>query len=232
MWMSDKSVGPWAPVGACSNLLSLSEKITGALQISLSVESRVNPSVLCQAFVICRAFRPLSGSLSSVGRPTLHQALRLLSAVSRSVGLSVFRRAFRPPSSSHFGDLSSVERSAPRWAFCPPSGCLPSIGHTALRRALRSLSCYPSSVGRSTLHRGLCLPSDSPPYVEFSILVISYLLSVSPSFEQFEDYVLITPTGTPSAILGMCPPNADEVLNQAIWGLCPTLADMILRRKI
>ena len=143
----------------------------------------------------------------SLWRFALRQALRIMLGVPPSIGLSVFRRAFLPPSASPY----SVGHSALRRVFIsaihrplsvpPPVECsalcrvcLPS-GRPALLHYLRSLSGYPSSVWRSALHRGFRLPSDAPPSVEFSISEISRPLSVSPYFERFEDCVLNTPTG-------------------------------------
>ena len=140
----------------------LSAKITGALQIPLSVESCINPSVLRRAFIIRRAFRPPSGSPSSVGRPALHRTLRLLLFVPRSVGLSVFRRSFRPPSSSHFGVLPPVERFALRQALCLPLGVPPSVGISVLCRSLCPRSGSPPSVGRSAVRRVLHFGDQSP----------------------------------------------------------------------
>ena len=198
--MSDESVGPRAPVGACFNLLSLSEK---GQERSKSCWASSPASI-----------HPSSVELSlSIGRSALRQALLLPSGVSPSIGISVFHRAFRAPSASPSSVGHSafrrvlisairrplsvpppVERFALRQDLLLPSGVPPSVGLSVF------LSGYPSSVGRSALHRGLRLPSDISMSVEFSILAISRILSVSPSFERFEDCVLITPTGTPSAI--------------------------------
>ena len=188
MWTSDESVGPRAPVGACFNLLSLSKKGQERSKSRwASSPASIHPSSVERSL--------------SVGRSALRQALCLPSCVPPSIGLSVFRWPLRLPSgispSVEFSFQQSVVHWAlvPRWAFRPSTESPPSAGRPALRRALCSLSGYLSSVGHSALHRGLSLPLDAPPNVEFSISAITRPLSVSPSFEQFEDCVINRPTG-------------------------------------
>ena len=207
MWMSDESVRPQAPVGACFDLLSLSKKKTGALHIPLRVKSCVNLSVLRWAFIVPSGVPP-------------------------SVGLSVFRRAFRPPSSSQFGDPSSVERSNLCWAFHPPSGSPPSVECTALRPALSYLSGSPYSVGCSALRQALCIPSDVLSSLDFSIRRSVIRWASRPPSSDLKTVSFTRQPGTSSTIWGLCPQHADGVLPWAIWGLCPTSADAILRLAI
>ena len=76
----------------------------------------------------------------------------------------------------------SAGLSAFRRASRPPSGSPFSVGISVFCQAFRPPSGYPSSVGHSAIRRVLHS-------------AISHQLSVSPSFERFEDCVLNTPTG-------------------------------------
>ena len=144
--------------------------------------------------VLRQSIRPPSSIYYSVGRSALRQALRLPSGVPPSIGLSIFHQAFRPPSGSLYSVGNFALRRVLNLAICrplsvlPPLRVLPSVGISAFRRASRP-------------------PSDSPFYIGLSVSVgrsavrrvlhsaISRPLSVSPSFEQFDDFVINTPTG-------------------------------------
>ena len=195
MWTLDESVGPRAPVGASFDLLSLSQKRTGALHIPLSVDSRVNLFILCQAFIIPsgvlpsvglsvfrRAFHPPLGSPSSVRRSSLHRALCLPSGILPSVEFSIRRSIvcwlFRPPLSVP----PSIGISAFRQESRPPLGSLLSVGLSVFRLMFRPLSGSLYSLWCSAV----CL---------FLHSAISRPLRVLPSFEKFEDCVLHKPTG-------------------------------------
>ena len=126
-------------------------------------------SIPSYPYVLCQAF-------------IISRALRPPSGSPSSVGRPTLHRALRLP----LGVPPSVGLTVFRWAFCPPSssqfGDPSSVERSALRWTFRPPSGSPSSVGRSAVRRVLHSAISCP-------------LSVSPSFEQFEDCVLNTPTG-------------------------------------